>query len=213
MKLTRHAWILWGISLVIVTAVAFLIPFAHTAVYWIVLGCTGMMFILCACTFVRAFRQDQNLESKLLGYPIFKIGCAATLLQIILALILMSLSQLCPVRIAILAEILLFGATVFCLTTRDAARETVVHFEAGIPDTTDAWKAIRAQANALAAETGDPEIRRLAEEIRYADPTPSSLDEAITAQMELLSTPADPAILHQLFALLQQRKMLIKSEK
>ena len=35
MKLTKHAWIIWGIALVTVVVLAFVIPFARAAVYWL----------------------------------------------------------------------------------------------------------------------------------------------------------------------------------
>lgn len=213
MKLSKHAWIIWAISLLVVVALALLIPFVHTAVYWLGFGCTGAMFVLCAFTFARAFRRDKTLESKLLGWPIFKLGYTATIIQIIVGFVLMALAALCPVWIAILAEIILFACVGFCLTAKDAAQEAIVHFEAGVPDKTGAWKAIRARANALAAESSNPQLRRLAEEIRYADPTPSSLDDEISVQLEILSRNADAESIQRAFSLLQQRKSLIKEEK
>lgn len=213
MKLNKHAWILWTISLFITLALALLIPFVHTAVYWLALGCTGVMFVLCAGTFARAFRKDETLESKLLGFPIFKVGYAALMVQILMGFVLMVLAALCPIWMAILVEILLFGVAAFSLTAKDAAREALVHFEANAPEKTGAWKAIRARANALAAESGNPEIRRLAEEIRYADPMPSSMDAEISAQLEMISENANAENIQKGFSLLRQRKNLIKEEK
>lgn len=213
MKLTKHVWMLWAISLFVVLALALLIPFVHTPVYWLAFGCMVAMFLLCACTFARAFRKDETLESKLLGWPIFKVGSAATIVQIILSFLLMSLAKLCPIWIAILVQIVLFGGVCFCLTVKDAAREAIVQFEANIPDKTAAWKAIRARANALAAESNQAEMCKLAEEIRYADPNPSSLDEAISHQLEILSNDVSAENIQKAFSLLQQRRNLIKTEK
>lgn len=213
MKLSKHAWILWTISLFVTLALALLIPFVHTSVYWLGLGCIGVMFALCAFTFARAFRKDKTLESKLLGWPIFKVGYTATIVQIAVGFILMALAGLCPLWIALLIEIILFAAVCFCLTVKDAAREAIVQFEANIPDKTDAWKALRARANALAAESSNPEMRKLADEIRFADPNPSSLDEAISHQLEILSNDASAENIQKAFSLLCQRKSLIKEEK
>lgn len=213
MKLSKHAWILWTISLFVTLALALLIPFVHTAVYWLALGCMSAMFLLCAYTFVRAFRKDETLESKLLGFPIFKVGYAALIVQIIMGFVLMTLACLCPIWLALLVEILLFGCVGFCLTAKDAAREAIVQFEANIPDNTAAWKAIRSRANAFAAESNQAELRRLAEEIRYADPTPSSLDETISKQLEILSNDASAENIQKAFSLLCQRKSLIREEK
>ena len=211
MKLTKHAYLLWTISLIILLALALLIPFVHTPVYWLALGCTVAMFGVCAFTFARAFRRDQTLESKLLGWPIFKVGCLATLVQTAVGFVFMALAARCPFWLAILLEILLFAAVAFCLTVKDASREAVTRFEANVTDSTGAWKAIRARANALAAERA--ELRKLAEEIRFADPMPTSLDGEISDQLELLSDDASEANIKRAFALLQRRKSLSKESK
>lgn len=213
MKLSKHAWILWTISLFVTLALALLIPFVHTSVYWFGLGCIGVMFALCAFTFVRAFRKDKTLQSKLLGWPIFKVGYTATIIQIVVGCVLMALAGLCPLWIALIVEIILFAAAITCLTVKDAAREAIVQFEANIPDNTAAWKAIRARANALAAESGNPELRKLSDEIRFVDPNPSSIDDEISKQMEIISKNADAENIRRAFSLLRQRKSLIKEEK
>lgn len=213
MKLTKHAWMLWGIALAVVAALALLIPFVHTSVYWLGLGCTAAMLVLCAFTFVRAFRKNKTLESKLLGWPIFKVGYMASIVQIVVGFIMMAFATLCPLWITLLVEIILFAVVCSCLTVKDAARETIVHFEANSLDNTTAWKIIRNRANAIAAESGNPEIRKLAEAIRYADPNPSILDAEIAAQLEILSNDADAENIRQAFSLLQQRRNLIKTEK
>lgn len=77
MKLTKHVWMIWGIALVTVVVLAFVIPFARAAVYWLALAATLGMFGICAAAFARAFRTEETLESKLLGWPIFKVGYTA----------------------------------------------------------------------------------------------------------------------------------------
>lgn len=213
MKLTKHAWSLWGIALVAVLAAALLIPFEKAnALYWISFVCLLMMFALCALVFVRAFREKDTLESKLLGWPLFKVACVALAGDVCLGFLLMALSTLCPLWLGVLLEILLFAAGAFCLVARDAAREVVAQSETIVVDTTVNWKALRSRMAALAAKTNREDIRKLAEEMRYADPTPTSLDEEIARQLEALELTEDQNV-ETLSALLRQRKPLAKAEK
>ena len=213
MKLTKHAWILWSIALAAVLTLSFVLPFAKTAEYLMALLCTLAMFTLCAFAFVRAFRRKNTLESKLLGWPIFKVGYTALIVQIIVGFALMSLAAFCPVWAAVLAEAAVFAVTAVCLTVRDAAREAVTQLEASIPDTTGPWKAIRARAAGIAAATGNPDLRKLAEDIRYADPTPTPIDGDIAQMLEILSSYADAENIRKAFALMEQRKALAKGSK
>lgn len=213
MKLTKHAWVLWSVALAVVLVLALVIPFARTVAYWVALGCTAAMFGVCALAFVRAFRKDNKLESKLLGWPIFKVGYTALIVQIIVGFALMSLAALCPVWAAALAEVAVFASTVVCLTVKDAAREAVAAAEVKLTDNTAAWKAIRARASQVAAETGHPDIRKLAEDIRYADPTPTAMDGEIAQMLETLSSYADAANIAKAKALMEQRRTLAKAGK
>lgn len=144
---------------------------------------------------------------------IYRVGYTALIAQLILGFALMAAASPCPVWLAAGFEALLFAAAVFCLIVKDAAREAVAHSEAAIADNTAAWKAIRARAVAIAAAKNHPELRKLAEEIRFADPTPTSLDGQIAEMLETLSSYADVANIKKAFQLLDQRKAIAKQHK
>ena len=152
------------------------------------------------------------MESKILGWPIFKVGAVALAVQGVLGFALMGLAALCPAWVTVLAEVLIFAVTGICLTVKDAARMVVSQSEAHMADSTAAWKVIRQKANALAA-SGDADMKRLAEEIRFADPMPTSIDGEIAAQVDALAAGANPDAIKRLTAALAQRKVIAKQEK
>ena len=213
MKLTKHAWIIWSIVLVVTLALMILIPFARTSTWWLAACGTIVMFGLCAFTFVRAFRKDDTLESKVLGWSIFQVGYTALLVQIVVGFILMGIAAFFPWWGTAIAEIFIFAISGICLTTKDAAREFVAHSEVAVEDKTAAWKMLRSRVSALAAETNHPEIYKLAEIIRIADPMPTSIDGQIAEIIEVLAGNTDDVTINKLAQLLEQRKMLAKLEK
>lgn len=213
MKMTKHAWIIWGISLAVVLVLMVAIPFVRTAAWWIGATCTVAMFGLCTLTFHLAFRKGENTESKLLGWPIFKVGYTALAVQVLVGFVLMGLAALCPVWVAIVIELIVFALTGVSLTVRDAARAVVTQSEAHVTDNTHAWKVLRAKANALAASTGNAGLKKLAEEMRYADPTPTSMDGELNQMMDTLSSYATAENIDKAMKLLEKRKLLGKEEK
>ena len=213
MKLNKHAWVVWGITLAGVIAMMALIPFVRSAAWWIAAGCTVLMFGLCAFTFSRAFRKEDTLESKVLGWPIFQVGYTALFAQIIVGAIIMGIAAFCPAWAAAIAEIIVFAVSEICLTAKNAAREVIAHSESSVTDNTAAWKAIRSRAVAIAAATNHPELRKLAEEIRYADPTPTSMDGQIAEMLETLSSYASAENISKALRLMEQRKTMAKGEK
>jgi len=212
-NLSKHAWIIWGLLLAVTVALMALIPFVRTAAWWVAAVCTALMFCLCAFTFARAFSRGGSLESKVLGWPIFRVGYTALIVQLIVGAVIMGVASFCPVWAAAVAEIVVFAAAGVCLTVKDAAREAVAQSEASVRDITAPWKAIRARAEAVAVETKHPELRRLAEEIRFADPTPTALDAQVAGMLETLSSYADAENIKKAFRLMEQRRALSKADK
>lgn len=213
MKLNKHAWFVWAIALVVVIVLMIVIPFARTAAWWIAAECTVLMFALCAWVFALAFRKDEKLESKLLGWPIFKVGYTALIVQLLVGGVIMGIAAFCPVWAAVIAELILFAVTGIALTVRYAAREAVTQSEANVNNSTEAWKAIRARANAIAAETGNAEMKKLAEEIRYADPTPTSMDGGIARMLETLNSSMNVENIKMVFTMMEKRKVISRNEK
>ena len=112
----------------------------------------------------------------------------------------------------VLAEVLIFAVTGICLTMKDAARVVVSQSEAHMADSTAAWKVIRQKANALSA-SGDADMKRLAEEIRFAAPMPTSIDGEIAAQVDALAAVANPESVKKILTLLERRKAFAKANK
>lgn len=108
------------------------------------------------------------------------------------------------------AEVLIFAVMGICLTVQEAARVVVSQSEAQMADS--AWKAIRQKANALAA-SGDADMKHLAEEIRFADPMPMSIDGEIAAQVDALTSGKSGKNVQNLLKQLERRKLLSKQEK
>lgn len=206
MKLGKHAWGIWGIALVVALAFAFLIPFTHNAVYFIALISMLLAFVLCAWSFWRSFALKDELFSKYMGWPIFKVGLAALVAQLVLGFGLMALSFLCPVYIALLLEIVLFAAAGVGLITREAARQVVEQSEQPLTDRTAAWKDVRRKAAVLEAPQS-AEWKKLLEDIRYADPTDDEESLPYTRRiLELLDGPVDADTLPAIQKQMQLRK-------
>ena len=119
---------------------------------------------------------------------------------------------LCVRQTTVLAEVLIFAVTGICLTMKDAAHGVVSQSEARMADSTAGWKVIGQGANALAA-SGDADMKRLAEEIRFADPMPTSIDGEIAAQVDALAAVANPESVKKILTLLERRKAFAKANK
>ncbi len=99
-----------------------------------------------------------------------------------------------------------------CLTVKDAARVVVSQSGARMADSTATWKVIRQKSNALVA-SGDADMKHLAEEIRFVNPMPTSIDGEIAAQVDALAAGENGKNVQNLLKQLERRKLLSKQEK
>ena len=202
-----HFLALWAIAL------ALAIPFMRTPVYWIGFCATLLMFAVAAAAFARAFRDGRSLESALLGWPIFKCGALALGAQLIAGFALMALARALGVTAAVVIEIVLFGCAAAVLVARDAARAAVEQTEARVQDDTGAWKALRAQASAFAATAGSDAARKLADDIRFADPRPTDMDGDIAQAVGALGADATDDDIERVRKMVGRRSALAKAGK
>lgn len=224
-KLNMHALALGAVALIVFAVLAFLLPFTQNTVFWIAFCAALLMFGAAGAAFIRSFRKDETLESKVLGWPIFKVAVIGLAVQVMLSFVLMAVSGLCPVWVAVLIEVLVFAAIAALLIVRDASREAVTVSEQAVPDKTQAMKQLRLQAKNAAALVQDSQVRgemeKLAEELQFSDPVSGSATEemetalaGLIAQVKLADTPqAALQLVQQARNLLKQRNEALKMSK
>ena len=188
---------IWAILLVVFIAVTLLLPIPRGADYWLAFGCTIIAFLLLVAAWALS-TKDGSIQSRVFGAPIFLTAQRLFVAQLIIGLILMAASVIIPWQVTAIIEIVMLAVMVISLIGREAARDVVVEAEAKIEDRTAAWKAIRAKA------VGMPE--KVRDALRYADPTPTSLDGEIGAAVE-----AGDA--EKVMMLMERRKMAAKEGK
>ena len=145
-----------------------------------------VMFIVVAVTFYICLHRRMTLQSKLLGWPIFKVAYYALGIQIAISLVSMSVAELCPRIVIVIVEIIVFALTAACLVIRDTMQHILVSSENEVKNDTTAWKNIRKKVYALATTCSNPELKKLAEDIRFTDPTMKDGDEEIERAIDTL---------------------------
>ena len=218
MKLDKRLWAALAAVLIVFHVLVFAIPFAHTAVFWIAYICMLAMFAALGYTGKRVLKKGLQLENVILGWPILRVACIATVAQLVAFFVFAALAGSCPVQAAIIVEVILLVAAFIGLLVRDTAEAVVRNAEQTLPDTTAAIKQRRAQAKALLKNNTDPALQqsleKLSEALRYADPVSSAATAEIEVQIaEKLSNISTDADVSEILRLINQRTELCKSDK
>ena len=182
-KDTIRAIVVAAITFIIYNLIAFVIPFAHTAAFWISYGFTLVAFaVVCASIYI-AFIKNPDAKSRFYGFPIARIGVLYGGAQLIVSLIVMALAQWTPWWIPVLVYSIGMGAAVIGLVAADAVVEEIQTQDVKLKKDVSLMRSLQSKVSQIASQTDDAAIKALAEEFRYSDPV--SNDAIADAEADL----------------------------
>ena len=162
-----------GVVLALYLLVAFLIPFAKTAVFWLSFGFTLVAFGVTAFSLYTAFLKKPGAKSRFYGFPLAKIGVLYGGTQLLLGLLFMALGKWVPVWVAALVYAIALGAAVIGLVSADAVAEEIHTQDEQLKANVAFMRALQSKVNQMAAQCSLPEVKQFSEEVRYSDPVSS----------------------------------------
>ena len=175
-----------AVVLVLYILLAFLIPFVHTATFWVSFVFTLIAFAVVAAAIYIAFIKNPNAKSRFYGFPIARIGVIYGLVQLIAGFIFMVLSQWAPVWAAVLVYAIALGATVIGLVSAEAVVSEIHVQDAKLKKNVSLMRSLQSKVNQMAAQSENVDIKALADALRYSDPV--SNDAITDAEADLAAT-------------------------
>ena len=124
-KDTMRGIVALAVVLVLYILIAFLIPFVHTATFWVSFVFTLIAFAVVAASIYIAFIKNPDAKSRFYGFPIARIGVLYGGAQLIVSLVVMALAQWTPWWIPVLVYAIGLGAAVVGLVAADAVVEEI----------------------------------------------------------------------------------------
>ena len=213
---------------VIFSGVAFIIPFPKGGVFWIAYIAELIAVGLQVPVFKIAFDGQEELRSKVLGFPVFRVGYLYLGVQTALSLALFALGfvEMFPVWLAALLCVIVLGAAVVCSLTADVARDVVQKSETNQKAKVSWMENMRTLSAGLPAMAEDSALKKaladLAEDFRFSDPVSSDATAAAENELEsklrevsgkLTSGSVTPDEVQTIRKLLAQRNVMCKAGK
>lgn len=171
MKKDIIRWIIGlGVLLVLYILIAFLIPFVHTATFWVSFVFTLIAFAVVAASIYIAFIKNADAKSKFYGFPVAKIGVIYGVTQLVVGILFMTLAKVVPSWVAILVYAIALGAAVIGLVTADTVVEEIQKQDVKLKKDVSLMRSLQSKVNQMAAQSEEAAIKALADEFRYSDP-------------------------------------------
>lgn len=175
-KKQRAAVCIYVIALVMYQVFYFGIPFPKTGAAWINYIFTWIAFIVCLFFLKAAFDGSDELESKVYGFPIFRIGYIYLIVQLVLDVIffLFEFAIMIPFWIPLVLDVFALGMALIGGIAADTVRDTVAATVIKTKIQTERMKYFRVSVDRLSdsvpAGVVKDSLKKLETEFRYSDP-------------------------------------------
>lgn len=217
-KNSSKGYILLGILFVLVSVIAFTVPAAKTAAFWISYVFTVIAFAAQIAIWKAALGRNESLKSKFLGFPVVHIGIVYLVIQSITLATFLFIPTL-PIWSAVVACAAIAGVFAVCLITSDVGRSEIERVSAKVQEKAFYIKQLQADVELLSGAETDAATKsaltQLVEKIRYSDPMSNEqiadIEDRITARIAALKSATDKAkIIAELNLLLDERNRKTK---
>lgn len=172
-KNSSKGYFILGILFILVGVIAFAVPTAKTAAFWISYAFTVVAFAAQIIIWNAALGRSESLKSKFLGFSVVHIGIVYLVVQIIALIIFLSIPTL-PIWSAVVACAVIAGISAVCMIASDVGRGEINRVSAKVQEKTFYIRELQADVEMLEEQEQNPEIKisltKLAEKIRYSDP-------------------------------------------
>lgn len=199
-KNSSKGYLIFGILFVLVSVIAFTVPSAKNAVFWISYAFTLIAFAAQIVIWKAGLGGTEPLKSKFLGFPIVHIGIVYLVVQVIAFTVFLFIPTL-PIWSAVVACAVIAGVSVICMIASDVGRSEIERVSATVQEKTFFIKQLQTEVELQAdAETDiatKSALTQLAEKIRYSDPMSgeqlADIENRITAKVGELKSSTDKA--------------------
>lgn len=217
-KNSTKGYVLLGILFALVSIIAFAVPTAKTATFWIAYVFTAAAFAAQIGIWKTALGKEGTLKSKFLGFPIVHIGIVYAIIQVIAFAVFLFAPTL-PTWSAIVVCPIIAGLSAVCMISADAGRNEIERFEAKVQNKVFYVREMQADIELLADNESDAAVKtaltHLAEKIRFSDPMSNEqladLENKISIKAAELKTASSKLeIITELNSLLDERNKKCK---
>lgn len=207
-----------GIAFVLFNVIAFAVPTAKTATFWIAYVFTAVAFASQIAVWKLAFKDGDTLKSKFLGIPLISVGTIYLIVQIIAFAIFMAYPT-APAWAAVVVCALILGVSAICLIGTDVGKEEIVRVEKKVEKKVFYIKALQVDVEMAAETEADAGTKtallKLAEKLRFSDPMSNEALAELEAEIadkvkELKTAENKQKIIDELNLLLTERNKKTK---
>lgn len=174
------------ILFVVLSVLYFAIPFPKNAASWIAYSFSVVAVGFGWITANVAFKGTETLQSKVYGFPVFRIGYIYLIAQVIFTVVVCLINLKYPVAtwVAIIVVVILLAMALIGVIAADNARDVIEKIDEEVEIKTKNVTYFKLDMSSIVDMCNDSELKKklysLSEKIKYSDPV--SCDETVDVE-------------------------------
>lgn len=229
-KKSKSVIAIYAILLVVYIVAFLIIPFNKIAASWISFAFTIIAIAGSLLIFNFAFNAKETPVSKIYGYPIFRVGAAYALAQLVIGVVICAISAVIavPYWVALLVSVILLGAAAIGVIITDNTRDLVEEVDESVNVDTKNVTRFQIDIAGIVDICENTEVKadleKLNELFRFSDPVTNDetreVEESIKTMLaELKTIVADGstddinALIKRITNTLNERNRICKASK
>lgn len=182
-----RGYIVLAIVLAVFSVIAFVAPFSMTATFWVAYICGVVAIAFQLYVFHVSFSKGTGAKSKFYGFPVARIGVTYLLVQLVLSLVEMGLSEKIPSWVAIIINVIVFAVAAIGCITAEVVRDEVVRQDVQVKQSITNMRSLQTFASGLPGQCSDEslkkDLQKLADEFKFSDPVSSPSTAAMEVEL------------------------------
>ena len=186
-------YIVLAILFVVLSVIAFVLPFQKTATFWLSYAFAAIAIAVQIYAYPKAF-DGPTVKSKFYGFPLARVSTIYLIAQLALSVIFMVASKWVPAWIPVVLFTLLLGAAAIGFIAAEGVRDEVERQDVVHKANVGTMRALQSKAVFVASQCEDAETKKalnaFAEALRFSDPVSSDalkdIEENLTGLVEEL---------------------------
>ena len=180
-----------AILVVMVSVLAFVIPFPKKSYATFIMSFVGIIIALAAQGYVAylMFKKSSSLRSKIYGIPVIRVSIMYLMFQFIASVVIMAVNAFVyvPVFVPVVVFVLLGGVAAIGILITSAAKGIIEGIEAQEKAKTAFMNNFKIEIESLENKTDDEafnkDLHKLIEKVKYSDPM--SANELVDVENEM----------------------------
>lgn len=187
-KNTVRGLIVLALLLCVFSVIAFIVPFAKTATFWLAFGFGVFALLFQLYIFRTADAAGGDAKSRFYGFPIARIGVIYLVVQLIVSFIEMALAKVLPTWFPLIVNLILLVAAVIGCMTVETMRDEIVRQDDALKKKVSTMRELQSLSSSLVGQCSDETLKsilqKLADEFRYSDPVSSEKTQDLEEDMK-----------------------------